>query len=363
VGEHPGYQTLVGAFILDVIDGNNYYSKNELRSKTVEGYAKAVNTLFALRNCPLPVDFADPGNKGNILIRNLAVAENVANQRNPLSPAIVAEIIKAAQNSHHDSAENAVLNILAIGRLLGFRISEYGQTQQNKIDYHTYANKKTIIKAFLFSDWESFSNDGNKVNLAGLISSMSLEQIYEMVDYVSVCWRIQKNRKNGQKVKVKKDLKNKILCPVWNALQIILRKFRIDRSNINSTPLCVFRAKKGDGFETRYLTGAKVADVIRKAVKRVHPDVSKEELNKYSAHSIRVWACVLMDQANMKPMTIKARLRWLGNSFELYLRDTSKINEMHRNSVSNDAAETLGLVTTISAGTDDPTLHYVDEMD
>jgi hypothetical protein len=70
-----------------------------------------------------------------------------------------------------------------------------------------------------------------------------------------------------------------------------------------------------------------------------------------------------MDQANMKPMTIKARLRWLGNSFELYLCDTSKINEMHRNSVSNDAAETLGLVTTISAGTDDPTLHYVDEMD
>jgi hypothetical protein len=49
VGEHPGYQTLVGAFILDVIDGNNYYSKNELRSKTVEGYAKAVRRISRTR--------------------------------------------------------------------------------------------------------------------------------------------------------------------------------------------------------------------------------------------------------------------------------------------------------------------------
>jgi hypothetical protein len=165
VGENAGYQTLASTFLLDVIEGNNFHSKQELRSKTVEGYAKAVNTLFSLRGFPSPVDFTNPGNKGHILIKNLAVAENVANQRNPLSPAIIAALIGAAQNSHRDSAENAVLNILAIGRLLGFRISEYGQTQQNKIDYHVYANKKRVIKAFLFADWEFFDKAANRVNL------------------------------------------------------------------------------------------------------------------------------------------------------------------------------------------------------
>jgi hypothetical protein len=51
----------------------------------------------------------------------------------------------------------------------------------------------------------------------------------------------------------------------------------------------------------------------------------------------------------------------LGNSFELYLCDMIKIiDEMHRDSIADDAAETLMLVSSLFEGNDDPTLNYVD---
>jgi hypothetical protein len=48
---------------------------------------------------------------------------------------------------------------------------------------------------------------------------------------------------------------------------------------------------------------------------------SPDELKWYSTHSLRVWACVLLDEAGQLPDYIKKRLRWLGDSFRMYLRD------------------------------------------
>ena len=69
-----------------------------------------------------------------------------------------------------------------------------------------------------------------------------------------------------------------------------------------------------------YLTGKRIANLFREAVKAIHPQTSKAELNRYSAHSLRVWACVLLDEAGMSPEFIMARLRGMGNSFRMYLR-------------------------------------------
>jgi hypothetical protein len=59
-------------------------------------------------------------------------------------------------------------------------------------------------------------------------------------------------------------------------------------------PLAVYKTKKG---KANYLTGNKIANLLRKAVKKVHPNTTPDELKRYSAHSLRVWACVLLDEA------------------------------------------------------------------
>ena len=72
-----------------------------------------------------------------------------------------------------------------------------------------------------------------------------------------------------------------------NIAQMSLRKVRAQHSK--DMPLAVFINAEGD---VKYLTSQKVTEIIRKAVKSVYPDISKEELMKYSIHAIQVWACV-----------------------------------------------------------------------
>ena len=65
-----------------------------------------------------------------------------------------------------------------------------------------------------------------------------------------------------------------------------------------------------------YLTSKRVAALFREAAKAIHPNMSKDKLLRYSAHSLQVWACVLLDEAGMSPEFIMSRLRWMGNFFE-----------------------------------------------
>jgi hypothetical protein len=93
-----------------------------------------------------------------------------------------------------------------------------------------------------------------------------------------------------------------------------------------------------------YLTGKRVAALFREAAKTIHPNTPKEDLSRFSAHSLRVWACVLLDEAGMSPEFIMARLRWMGNSFRMYLRDTGIIQDKHRDILRAASQEVLDLI-------------------
>jgi hypothetical protein len=111
-------------------------------------------------------------------------------------------------------------------------------------------------------------------------------------------------------------------------------------------PLGVYRTKKG---KSNHLTGNKIAKLLRKAVKSIRPDTSPEDLKQYSAHSLRVWACILIDEADKPPDYIKKRLRWLGDSFRMYLRDTSAIQLQHVNALREASQEVMDLINALPA--------------
>jgi hypothetical protein len=82
-------------------------------------------------------------------------------------------------------------------------------------------------------------------------------------------------------------------------------------------PVTVYKMKKG---KVNYLTGNKIAELLQKADKEVRPDTTPDKLKQYSTHSLRVWACVLLNELGKLPDYIKKMLRWLGDSFRMYLR-------------------------------------------
>jgi hypothetical protein len=95
---------------------------------------------------------------------------------------------------------------------------------------------------------------------------------------------------------------------------------------------------------------------------------------QYSAHSLRVWACILLNEAGELPDYIKKRLLWLGDSFRMYLRDTAIIQHQHVDALLAALQEVMDLnaalpkgviaLSTMTEGTDNPDMHeYADEMD
>jgi hypothetical protein len=89
---------------------------------------------------------------------------------------------------------------------------------------------------------------------------------------------------------------------------------------------------------------------------------------------LRVWACVLLDEAGKLPDYIKKRLSWLGNSFRMYLRDTAIIQHQHVDALLAALQEVMDLIvalptdvialSTMMEGMDNTDMHeYADKMD
>ena len=148
--------------------------------------------------------------------------------------------------------------------------------------------------------------------------------------------RHQKNRQNGQKVIIVVDKKYPDTCASGENGS---EKRRLGHSM--DLPLEVYLDDDG---EVVYLTDKALTAFIRKVVKAVYPDISKEELMLYSCHSLRVWAAVLLHEAGKLPDFIKKRLRWLGESYRIYLRDTLKTGQQHNDALAESSQAVIDII-------------------
>jgi hypothetical protein len=83
----------------------------------------------------------------------------------------------------------------------------------------------------------------------------------------------------------------------------------------------------------------------------------------------------LLDEVGKPPDYIKKRLRWLGDSFRMYLRDTLAIQLQHVDALRKALREDMDLISALPAGvialsismtdgTKDPDMNkYANEMD
>jgi hypothetical protein len=92
---------------------------------------------------------------------------------------------------------------------------------------------------------------------------------------------------------------------------------------------------------TRYLTGGKIVDLLQSTAKAVHPDLSADEINRFSSHSGRVWALVLLDKARMTPDFMTSCLCWMGESYKLYLQDTLILQQKHVDALKKESNKVM----------------------
>ncbi len=163
------------------------------------------------------------------------------------------------------------------------------QTTQEKVDVHTYPSGNTVIKTFVANDLTFYNK---KQHIIKDLSDASLTKVI----LLKITCQIQKNCQNNQAIMLVADMANSAICPVCSAMRMVLWACQLNRPD--DMPVTIYKTKKDKIF---YLTGNKIAELLRKAVKAVRPDTATDYLKKYSAHLLRIWACVLLDKAGKSP--------------------------------------------------------------
>ena len=90
----------------------------------------------------------------------------------------------------------------------------------------------------------------------------------------------QQSHWNGQAVTVVHDENNGEICPVLTAIGIYLHLMCIDQLD---GPLMVATLDKDK--KVGYLTANKIATMLRKIARNIHPDLLEEEISRFSCHS------------------------------------------------------------------------------
>jgi hypothetical protein len=215
-------------------------------------------------------------------------------------------------------------------------MSECAQTTDKNVDYHVYPSGKQVITAFIANDFQFIDANGQVITE---LSDASIEHI----NRVRITWCIQKNCQNNQNITLPCDKTNPTICPVLAALPLVLRARRL--SQPDSMPMACYLKKDA----MTYITGSRIAFHFRAAARAVHPNTSKDDKQRYSTHSMRVWACVLLDKAGKSTDYIKKRFHWMGDSFRMYLCDTHVIQVQHRKALWASSEEVMDLVSALPA--------------
>jgi len=121
----------------------------------------------------------------------------------------------------------------------------------------------------------------------------------DLIEAVGMRYAVQKNHRNGQVIWYSRDATNPSFCPVVHAFSLVCCAVKLRQSPCD--PICVYQDTTDD---TIYLTGI-------------------------SSHWLQVTTCVLLEEASMLVYFIKLCLRWISDCFEVFIRNTLRMANMH----------------------------------
>jgi len=208
-----------------------------------------------------------------------------------------------------------VLDIVALGCYGGSRQQEYAMDYKNKVEYfNTLVGQ--IMCAFTMENI-LFQDEDRMIIRDPLLHPY-------LIKAVGTRYVVQKNRSNGQVIWYSRDVMNPSFCPVVRVLSLVRCMVILGQSP--SDQICVYRHTTDD---TVYLTGTAITEYFRYVTKLIYPDIDKVTLTAISSHSLQVTACVLLAEAGMLVYFIKLRLRWISDCFEVYIRNSLHMANMH----------------------------------
>ena len=131
------------------------------------------------------------------------------------------------------------------------------------------------------------------------------------------------------------NAKKLIRCPVRAALRIRATAIRLGVPPHLS--IAIYRNPAG---ASQYIDDFHVTQMLQSLATQVYNIKNRNDLVRFTTHSLRVGACVLLHETSQTPDFIKARLRWRSDAYLMYLRNTPKLANMYNAEISNSAENT-----------------------
>lgn len=236
--------------------------------------------------------------------------ETMEKRREPLTWAMVDYL--RSTSTPFLSLEAAMVDWLTVGMYAGFRLSEWAQAD-------SVVTKKSSLGHP--SGW-LLSRKCDSIAITR--GDISISHGSDGQEHLAICYRWQKNGNNGEKVLYgAASHEHPHRCPVI-AMRNILSRAEI--LGIPATaPLAWFLNDTGK----QLITDKHICMILRRAARNAHEVLNDDDLQRWSAHSIRVGACVLLHEKGADPMFIKSQLRWKSDTFLTYLRHTHMLALRH----------------------------------
>ena len=327
--------TQLSLYCLHLASGHTLFCKS-IKAKTVEKYLIDAADMIA------PLCGFDPRRTESSTSKNAPPLQAIITEikrwesvsdkrREPFTPAMLTHLGHLAtleRSKHKDDELLAVLfDFFLCGLYAGFRQSEWSQDTKHHPDTPDL-NKFGQTAAFTINDITFFAPGDRRVSLA---QALSIPEI--VLSATDTCWRTQKNNQNGEKKRFASNTTNPRFCYTSAFRRICQRFIRLRGNADKSTPLSVYRTATTG--ELRLVTANDVGQCMRYLAQAVYDIHCPKELQLFSAHSLRVGACVILHAQGFNEIQIQFILRWRSLAFMAYLRNLTALSQQ-QNKAFND---------------------------
>jgi hypothetical protein len=288
-------------YLVHLATGNSV-SCRCIKAATIEKYLRSVAKFCARSNPRDPRKLEQtqkalaPALQG--VLSEVRRWEDIPDRREPFTIEMLRYMTALRDSQPHihskDSLLAAMVDWASAGLYDGFRLSEWAQPNAHSALDNPHLNIKGEPCAFCTSDIRFLSDDKIRVPLAQVLT---LDPTNPTVGRTFVKYRTQKNGKNGEERQHTRNASTTAPCHVASLMKIVQRFARLIGHNHN-VPLCVYRHVNGT---IRSITASLIETTFRAAaayVYKLDPVTDSEHLRKWSAHSIRVGACVILHGVN-----------------------------------------------------------------
>jgi len=331
---------LFALYAVHLATGSNLQNQT-LSSSTIRTYLRnAADFILATRGGidPLRVQTNDKGYAPPIaaVIKEIQRWESKTDKRDPLTFAMWDWLDNAARSERDTSLSAAMRDWTAVGLHAGFRIGEWAQPkkEQGNPKRQPHKNRHGEPAAFCRDDVEFYTDYQRRVPFAD-----AARMPRGSIKRATIRYRTQKNGHNGEK-RVFTKATTTVRIDIIDHLLNIARRFLVICGDVPDVPLSVYLDDTG---AVRRITEQEIVTSLRTAAQHVYnidptTDDGRKSLAMWTAHSIRIGACVILHNAGFTDIQIKHLLRWRSDAFVEYLRNLAALSDQQTRAIDEAGA-------------------------